>query len=462
MNAIYIYSKCPIDGIILVAESLSSRNYKLTITLSHEDNCLQSVLPCVKRIYTSSKNIDVDLTSFFNEELYNDVVSKNFLLLSSILERGDLKFRGAIDKECLLIKEFCYIYSIIIENKLNLFLFSKQPETLREYLMYLIAKKLGLEVFSTINGVLGHTRTISSDIFSPIVDKNNQINSNIFNIRNHEEVLSQNSLRQIDLIKSRSSGIFFVRNTDIKALLNSIKSVITRYPLRKGYIFLTKLFFCYNEYVKYFNFSDKKNKSKTFLFALHYQPELTTMPLAKKFNNQARAILELSKFIESDDVILIKEHPGTFSDQSRTNLNYRSCEFYKFISQIPNAYFVNDNLNSSYLIDNVDVIVTLSGSAGIEGLLRGKKIIHFGWASYMNCPNSLYWHNITKTTFNAFIFSDNRPLVEVTNFLSLIESVCNIDDFSFYLSEDQSLIDKMAMHYAKCISHFIAKVHNVN
>ena len=130
--------------------------------------------------------------------------------------------------------------------------------------------------------------------------------------------------------------------------------------------------------------TDIELNCKYIYFPLHYQPEATTYPFGGAFIDQIKAIRLLSAYF-TDCKILIKEHPDTFniSHLAWTKGDYsRNENFYDQISQIKNVHLVDLRENSLDLIDKAHGIATISGAVGLEGLLRGKHTIVFGYPWY--------------------------------------------------------------------------------
>ena len=104
---------------------------------------------------------------------------------------------------------------------------------------------------------------------------------------------------------------------------------------------------------------------------LHYQPELTTSPLAGQFVDQALIAHLLSAATPPGVEIWIKEHPiqGSIG---------RSVEFYEELAEIPRVRLLPKNTDTFELIANALAVATCTGTAGWEALFRGKPVLMFG------------------------------------------------------------------------------------
>ncbi|MCX6809785.1 MAG: hypothetical protein NTZ65_03515 [Candidatus Berkelbacteria bacterium] len=104
---------------------------------------------------------------------------------------------------------------------------------------------------------------------------------------------------------------------------------------------------------------------------LHYQPELTTSPLADVFVDQRLIVQMLSKYLPDNMYLYVKEHPIQ-------NSFCRSIEFYKDILQTKNVVLVRKDSDSFDLIKHCVAVATSTGTPGWEALFRGIPVLMFG------------------------------------------------------------------------------------
>lgn len=128
------------------------------------------------------------------------------------------------------------------------------------------------------------------------------------------------------------------------------------------------------------NFNDK------YLFvALHYQPEETSCPSGNIYVDQSIMIEALLKAFPEEIKIYVKEHPSQFNPKMEGQAG-RNDNFYHSINDFKRVQFISNTIESFELIDQAVSIATLTGTVGIEGLLRKKPVIVFGNAWYENLP----------------------------------------------------------------------------
>lgn len=116
------------------------------------------------------------------------------------------------------------------------------------------------------------------------------------------------------------------------------------------------------------------------VFFLHYQPERTSLPEGHQFAQQWLALRILANSLPPGYRLAVKEHPSTF--RYYFNPGFRSRDFYQNISQLPNTSLVPLDRSPFDLIDKAAAVATITGTVGVEAIIRGKPVIVFGAAQY--------------------------------------------------------------------------------
>lgn len=127
---------------------------------------------------------------------------------------------------------------------------------------------------------------------------------------------------------------------------------------------------------------------------LHYQPEMTTVPEGSYFSDQCLVIEMLSKVAPKEWRILVKEHPIQLSYSYGTNRAARSFEFYDRITALQNVTLVPLEISPLTLIDNAEVVATVTGTSGWEALVRGRPVLHFGHPWWKGCSGAFAVNNL--------------------------------------------------------------------
>ena len=109
--------------------------------------------------------------------------------------------------------------------------------------------------------------------------------------------------------------------------------------------------------------------------ALHMQPEVSSGPRAGAYVDQQLIVEQLSACVPAHLTLVVKENP------KQTGL-YRDRNVYLDLSQLRQVVLVPKEQDTFGLIANCTAIVTSTGTAGWEGLFRGKPVLCFGYPFY--------------------------------------------------------------------------------
>jgi len=145
-----------------------------------------------------------------------------------------------------------------------------------------------------------------------------------------------------------------------------------------------KFYFRYRSYRKYYKKPDYADKYV--FFALHFQPEATTLVCAPKYEKQLFFIDQLAKSLPSDTKLYVKEHYAF--------LGHREPDFYTKLKQYGNVVLIDPLEQSKDLILHSEAVVTLTGTVGWEGMILGKPVIMAGKMFYQDAPGVMHVDDI--------------------------------------------------------------------
>lgn len=128
---------------------------------------------------------------------------------------------------------------------------------------------------------------------------------------------------------------------------------------------------------------------KYIYFAMHMQPERTSTPEAGLFEDHLLAIEILARSLPKGWKLYVKENPRQF-DRRINSLkwkHFRDQSDYEDILKLPNTSIITQDVATKELIDNAQIVATLSGSVGWEAIQAGKPCFVFASAWYVSCPS---------------------------------------------------------------------------
>lgn len=119
---------------------------------------------------------------------------------------------------------------------------------------------------------------------------------------------------------------------------------------------------------------------------LHFQPERTTLPEGRYYYDQFLMVSLISKCIPANWYLYVKEHKSQFCHFEGSNVRMPST--YDDIQSCTNVVFLSTDTPTFDLIDNCQAVATVTGTAGWEGICRGKPALVFGTAWYSGCKGA--------------------------------------------------------------------------
>lgn len=285
----------------------------------------------------------------------------------------------------------------ILKNyKIDVCVFSTIPHISFDFALYGLCKYLGIKIVMGYFGTpIPHksvTTFYMSDIFDPIPKLND------FKSRKNSDSEIQIPLRMQQYYEhyGRRKDVIkpFVYNSDYVVETNKLKSFFELIIKKiKQHNFITSIrkkiaqYFVGKRVESYLRkYQVDKADEKYIYYPLHYQPECTSLPMGGAYYNQIHVIRLLSQCLPEGITLYVKPHP-------RRNL-LTNEDFYEQIRVLKNVKLLSSKANTYELIDNALAVVSLTGTAITESLIRGIPVIMFGYHFWKYAPN--VFHCISK------------------------------------------------------------------
>lgn len=463
-------------------------------------------LECIGKEITESDEISALPEKPFEFELL-EKLSKYEFMAKYIINRNYEK--GSDRTNEIYFDLINYWLKIIDFTKPSLIIVPWTPYTSREYVLYALSQILGIKFLTfreiTIGSyliipisnphdpffeeVISLYKDLKSNLSSPLQNKEYKIQKSVMQriheIRditsnsilndNEKKLKSSANLKRLDLIQDHCLSTLNIiqekRNIQISKCYSNKpdKHSIIKFFLKSIRLFirnfrnliialmivekLKKLKSIYDTYCVEPNY----NQPYIF-FPLHYQPEQTTAPFGNYSVYQYLPIEMIARSLPKDWVLYVKDHHATFSPISG-GWRKRSKGYYERISKIPNVFLIPIEIQSAVLIDHSRAVATITGSAGFEGVLRGKPVLTFGSIWYNGCEGVFYIENqkmcqevIEKIRIGLKI-DPNQMLL----FIHAAESVGAKVNYSFSMKNrgDESITrEETIINMTKCISNW--------
>jgi hypothetical protein len=441
-KAILNYAQMPEDALRSFRDGVSDLAIDVTGITSHqgEQPRIQRVFPNAKHYVWEAYRYRFGWTEPFDIELYETLLARHKAVVLPLVERYAPFEGGSIEAETRASQDFSRAQHILDQHQPDIVLFAKQPEAGLEYMLYLLARHYGIMTVMTRHGAFPHSRVVSLLLEDPILTKDWRASASIvpisdlagaeqtFHWRTEEEIARIRNLgdkylpdymhdkidepRWIDALRAISTS-----SRTPKQVLGSVIRPAA------GPIFKKTL---YDRYARLATSDIDSRGGPTVFFPLHYQPELTTMPLGGVFVNQIKAIKLLSDALPEQGEIYVKEHPAVFAMTTKGNANFRPRNYYDWLLKIPHVSLIKPEVPSAYLQERAHVTAVVTGTAGLEAMLRGHAVLIFGNAAYRNGPGV---YSVQETALSPFLDScgqgGGHDREEAVSFLQALESVCS-------------------------------------
>ena len=266
-----------------------------------------------------------------------------------------------------------YFLHLIHKNSVKLVIFSSPPHFGVDYMLYIAAQRLGAETMMCYQTLIPNRFFAFQKLedFGNFKELNEKEKFNLEIKKKHEKNLFY--MRHLKT-KPTSSIISMVNDLRRNILRSSSKpmsfpGIIQKYDEARSWKSL------YAKHAK----TDISTTARFVYFPLQLQPEMTTSSLGNGYSDQITAIEILSRIIPKDWFIYIKENPKQTHRQ-------RGEGFFKRLSGIPNAVYIDKSFDTYTLIKNAEFISTITGTAGWEAISGGKPALIFGQAWYQQLP----------------------------------------------------------------------------
>lgn len=320
-------------------------------------------------------------------ETYDLVRSKliNDFMTFSLLERGsDTGCFFSFQKAAIKLEKLIFaVVHYLSDCEIDELIYINSGEYLEKYVLIKSAEAMNIKVSRIRPTILPYRVTIdtnedhgcrpSCDQLSKCGKQTPEVDFIKLNQGSYEEAIPENSRAKVN--PKRKTFYRFLPGLKAELMAKRMVDFTKCSPLS---LFLEK------RKIYKFYLANSKQVDVTcryIVFFLHSQPEASTIPLGGCYAHQFTAVIQLAKAMPKDWVLYVKEHPSTFNEL-RYDLRYRSLDLYRLFLQLPNVRFVGLNVDNFHIIDSAQYVATITGTAGLQAICRGKNVIVFGDADY--------------------------------------------------------------------------------
>ncbi len=388
---IEIIKRCNLRPVYWIASDLNNRH------LFPEETILHSAADAIKGI--PPEKLDIGKIGYLDDLFYRenlelvDVVTKMFYIRRDYFSHR--LFTTFNHTRRFLYKQVPFWKHVLDSLNIELVLLEDIPHYPHDYIIYHLAKLKQIKV------VFFHTVGEPTRLFICESMDNLTPNEPVYNLTRTEKIepITRTPLYNVKRKRTWSQSLASKRQrlkklftTDKAESLAFLKKRCINDLFRlKNKILELRYKYEYNKYIVH-----EIPSGNYIYFALSVQPEVTSYPPGKNFEDQIYAVEYLSELLPNDVLVLVKEHP----DQ-RPNCG-RHIKYYRDLVAIDKVKLIDMKFSSFDLIKKCKAVATIAGQAGWEALTNGKPVITFGVPWYQNCP---YVYHIDEIKKNPSILS---------------------------------------------------------
>jgi len=410
MSKKVIFSTVVTDEVNLVKikNTFEKNGYEVVCVITHNN-----WLPIVKKVMPNVETHWLD--NFLDTEDWKfpllaeaqSIISEGSSIMPLALVERHQGFYGTLESEIRLLHQSSLAEDILNRHKPDLFVSWYSVERALDYSIYKICKKRNIPVLMTRSAGFKRLISCTSEIASPLIQENGEVHPSITGINNLQvDETAYSFIRTaVEKIRRKEPSLFQVNEikrgnkrqnankfSKFTFFSNSFKSI----GIKKTFIWLVQNGLKSNDlYFKYLLLKNYSQRAEKFIkqqefsyiyFPLHFQPELTSMPIGDGFVNQIKAIKILSDSVDEQTVILVKEHPSTFSTKTTINRKFKNEFMYDWLAKIPKVKIISIDEDVDHLLENSNAVATINGNIASEALVSKKPVLLFADNFLFNAP----------------------------------------------------------------------------
>lgn len=278
-----------------------------------------------------------------------------------------------------------YFAHLLKIEKVDLVLFSNLPHFGVDYILYLVARGLGVQVVMTTQSLVANRFYYLEDIddFGVFSFANADPSMEYLAVENrfekHHFYMDAKFLKKA---MRRKSCCLSLANDLFHSLFSNRSKPMTP----AGAVQKFQECLAFNKFAAPLMTEKVDFSNKYVYFPFQLQPELTTSTLGGRYVDQLLALEHLSDMLPDGWLIYVKENP-------KQNRRQRDHFFFKRLSRIRNAVYVSTRINTYELMQESQFVAVVTGTAGWEALTGGKKALVFGKSWYRKLPGAFEYHH---------------------------------------------------------------------
>lgn len=326
--------------------------------------------------------------------------AEEILALLPATERPGPHVGGSIEAYWRLRGEVVRAHRVLDEARPDVVLSIDHPENSLDYLIMRIADQRGIPVLLGRLGIAPGSRVVMTDAFGPALLPDGRLSPAVIPCTEDSRLEQDARAAALAVIEARLRGEDLWRwggDSDPDIATESpvghvarrvmprsrrLRSRRVERPMVTGRRFLARL--AGDLEASSSSAAPEAGRDDCVLF-LHYQPEMTTLTLGGWSVNQLEAAKVVADGLPEGWRLFVREHPMTLSSsRSRTSASFRPPGFYARVAAMPRTELLSLREPAPIDLRRTRLVVTSTGTVGLEALAVGVPVLHLGNAPYRN------------------------------------------------------------------------------
>ena len=330
---------------------------------------------CTHRLNPFVHQFSFDARPRLDHPLLGPLAAEELLTFCDMYSRVS-RSRGLSIQE-LQHTAYCYFHyfaQLLCDEAVKLVMFSSPPHFGVDYLLYIAARKLGIETVFCY-------QTLFPDRFFVV--------RRLEDFGHFEDAIAEPLPAPLSIERRHEKELFYMKSVKTRperafaSLANDMRRNLLRASSKPmsfaGMIEKYRENRAWNTGYPRHSVSDVSLEVPYVYFPLQLQPEMTTSSLGAGYADQLTALECLTRLIPEDWLIYVKENPKQTHRQ-------RGASFFRRLSAIPRVRYVDKQVNTYALLKNARFVSAVTGTAGWEAVSGGKPALVFGRPWYLRLP----------------------------------------------------------------------------
>ena len=369
-------------------------------------------------------------------------------LTMAMINSAPLRAMSAMERRHLYYELAGYWSGLLKKYHPDFILFTVIPHSIYNYLIYELARHLGIKTLMFENSIVSDRALAYRDFWAGSTALQKQMaqqqgrNFQIADLR--PDIQTYYQAYQQKFIRSSRQYVNYMSYFGPRAaplLKIAVKAVRNKQVVSTVITALKKRFGRSNSRKDYQRLEIKPDLNRKFVYAaLNYQQERSTSPQGDIFYDQILMLQILAASLPPEWVIYVKEHPNQWRVGGIFYSEARFRGYYQKIASLANVFLIPVETDNYSLIEKSQAVAVVTGTPGWEAVLWSKPAIVFGYPWYRDFPNLLRPSDVQSCRQAlekiAAGFAINQQ--EVINYLKALDDASYrffVDDFDYQPAE---------------------------